>query len=85
MDNPVLQFIVALVAKKGRLPEGADLPAFNFVDSGHIDSLAIIKFVLDIEMRFDIALSEEDMLDPRFRTIGGLAAIVESKLAAKRA
>jgi len=58
--------------------------AFNFVDSGHVDSLAIIKFVLDLEEKFDISLSEEDMLDPQFRTIGGLVSIIESKLSNKR-
>ena len=79
----MLEVVLALVEGKGRLPEECDVQGFNFVDSGHIDSLSIIKFVLGLEEKFDIELSEEDMLDPRFRTIGGLTAIIESKLRSK--
>lgn len=84
MHQQILEFVSSLIQRKGKLPEGCDVPAFDFIDSGYVDSLAMIKFVLEIEEKYDISLSEEDMLDPRFRTIGGLASIIESKLVGRR-
>lgn len=56
---------------------------FNYIDSGYVDSIAVVKFVIEIEAKFDIEISEEDMMSPQFRTVGGLVAIIETKLAHK--
>ncbi len=81
MNHEILQYVSGLIQKKGKLPVGSNLAEFNYIDSGYVDSIAIIKFVLDIEAKFEIEISEEDMLSPQFRTIGGLVRLIESKIA----
>ena len=83
MKNEILEYVSGLIQKKGKLPVGCNLTEFNYIDSGYIDSIAIIKFVLDIEAKFEIEISEEDMLSPQFRTIGGLVRLIENKTAAQ--
>ena len=67
------------IEKKAKLPPGCDIDAFNYIDSGHIDSIAIVKFILEIEIEFNVDISPEDIESPEFRTIGGLVQIIRSK------
>jgi D-alanine--poly(phosphoribitol) ligase subunit 2 len=76
----IKEFIIKNIEKKGKLPQGVDLDTFNFVVTGYVDSLAIIKFVIELEEKYDIQISDEEILLPEFQTIGGLAALIGAKL-----
>jgi len=78
-SRAVYDFIVQLLEEKGAVPEPAALPAYRYLDVGHIDSLAFIKFVFRIEERFGIQFSEADMLGDRVKTVGGLVSLIEEK------
>lgn len=74
-------YILRLLGKKARLPD--PLPdAFDFMRSGHVDSMGLIKFMLEIENEFGIELTEADLLQPAFRTVAGLVACVDARRAA---
>ena len=45
-----------------------------------IDSLELVRFVLDLERHFGISISDADIEHPDFNTLGGLVRIIESKL-----
>lgn len=75
-------FIYRLLEKKGKLPSPVE-PSFDYLRSGHVDSMGLIKFMLEIEAEFDIEITEDDMLSPAFRTVGGLLALIEQKRAAQ--
>lgn len=77
MREEVKKYIVDYIEKKGKLPEDVDLDAFNYVSTGYLDSLAVFKFVIDIEFKYDIEFSEEDLMVPEIKTIGGMADIIE--------
>jgi len=51
----------------------------NYFDRELLDSLEIIRLIVGIEDRFAIKLDAQDMQDPRFCTIRGLAQIIDSK------
>ena len=73
-------FIVDYVERNGKIPDDIFLDTFNFVKSGHIDSIGLFKFVVDIESKFDIEISDEDLMSPQFMTIGGLVSIISEKM-----
>lgn len=52
-----------------------------YMDAGHVDSLHIIGFIIDVEDEFEIVLSSDETESDEFRTLGGLTAIVSRKLA----
>ena len=52
-----------------------------YMDAGHIDSLQIIGFIIDVEDEFGIVLSSDDTESDEFRTLGGLSQIVARKVA----
>ena len=73
-------FILAELSRKGPLPAGVDIETFDYRQSGHIDSIGLIKFVLNLEREFDIEFSEDEVGSPAFRIVGSLASLIETKL-----
>ena len=78
MQDSIRAFVLALLEKKSRLPKGFD-DASDFIKAGIVDSVAIIKFILEIESKFDIEISEADIESDDFRTVRGLVALIERK------
>jgi acyl carrier protein len=70
--------VLALLEKKSRLPKGFD-DTSDFIKTGIVDSVGIIKFILEIESRFDIEITEADIETDDFRTVRGLVALIERK------
>ena len=60
----IKQFIIELLEVYGPLvnnsSESSDLNSFNFIDSGHIDSLGLMKFMIVLEAEFDIKFTDDD-------------------------
>ena len=52
----------------------------DYLTKGYIDSLGFIKFVVSIEKKFKIKFNQKDFINRKFRTIKGLAAIINNKL-----
>ena len=78
MDE-IKQFVMQSIRKRGTIPKGVSWNTFNYFDSGVVDSMEIIKFVLELESRFDVEILESDMESEPFRTIGGLVAMIHAK------
>lgn len=80
MQDEIIKFIIRQIEKKGKLPKDIDLDTFNYIESGYVDSMGLISFVAKIEIKFDIELTEDDLLLDSFRTLGGLANIISDKI-----
>ena len=78
MNASIRTRILALLQRKGALPPGFS-DGTDYIDEGIVDSLAIIKFIVDLEAGFDIELSDEDIESPAFRTVAGLTALIAAK------
>lgn len=77
MTDHIRQFVIQLLAEKGRLPEGERLDDYHYLDTGHIDSLSFIKFIFRIEERFGFQFLPDDLASDEIRTVGGLARLIE--------
>tara|TARA_B100000780_G_scaffold278937_1_gene254485 strand:+ start:112 stop:378 length:267 start_codon:yes stop_codon:yes gene_type:complete len=53
---------------------------FDFISSGHIDSIEILKFIFEIENKFKISFRPTDTVSRNFKTIKGLRSIILKKL-----
>lgn len=80
MKEKIKEFVVNYVEKKGKLPANVHIDTFNYVDTGYVDSMGIIKFVVELEKEFDIEITDDDIMNSEFKIIGGLVKIIESKL-----
>lgn len=79
MTQDIQTFIRHLLEKKGKLPQSFNAHT-DYIKSGVVDSMGIIKFMLDIEAQYDIEITEEDMESPQFRTLAGIVLLIQNKL-----
>lgn len=77
----IRSLVADLLRARGPIPEGLALDAFDYIDSGHVDSLAVMKFIVSLEAALDIELTDDDIESQAFRTVGGLAALLERRVA----
>jgi acyl carrier protein len=82
MKMETTEFILEFISRYGELP--GDTPEeklkADFVQSGLIDSFGLFSLVGELEERFQIQLSADDLADPAFKTAGGLATIISRHL-----
>ena len=76
----IQEFVLQLIEKDFLLPEGIDIESFSYIDKGYVDSIGVIKFVLDIESKFEIEISDSDLESTDFRTVGGIVSIINQKV-----
>lgn len=79
MKNEVKDFIIKLLEKKRPISKDIDIDSLEYFKTGHVDSLGLMKFILEIEEKFNIEISEEDMMDESFGTVDGVVDIVSRK------
>lgn len=79
--SEVQEYIIDYLQREYSLPEDIEYETFNFVEEGYIDSMAMVQFIVLLEDEFDISFSDDELRDCSFKTIGGLTAIVEKKMA----
>ena len=74
----IREFILQALEKSGPIPT-SDVSSFDFIGSGHIDSLSVMKFILAIEAEYDIHFADNELLSDQFKTVSGLAELIEKK------
>jgi len=76
MQDEVEQYVLGLIQKKAKLPADVDLASFDYLASGHVDSLGVISFVAQLEQEYDITITNATMESAEFRTVGGVIGII---------
>ena len=83
MKDAIRQFVLRLIEKKAKLPKDTDIDSFNYIDCGYVDSIGIIKFIVEIESEFDIEILDTDLESLEFRTVGGIVSLINAKISGK--
>ncbi len=76
--NEIENWIVEYFRAKARLngAAGDELLDVNYFDAGMLDSLGTLEMITGLEDQFEVRFEPEQMQDPRFCSIRGLAEIV---------
>ena len=53
----------------------------DLFDAGYLDSLSLVSLTTYIEETFPLTITEDDLFDPAFTTIAGMAHLIASRLA----
>ena len=78
-ENEIKKFIVNYLEKKGKISKDIDIDNLKYIETGYIDSIGIVKFIIELEEKFDIQILEEDILSEEFKTVKGLVNIINKK------
>jgi acyl carrier protein len=49
---------------------------FNFVKDGHLDSFALLSFIMDVEQIYSIQLSSDELQSEEIHLVEGLVEII---------
>jgi len=81
----ITDFLIKLLKKKRPIKKLflKDMNKFNFIDSGHVDSLELITFNFMIEKKFKIKFSHKDLSSKKFGIVSGLTEIIYKKISNK--
>ncbi len=82
MDS-VEKTLVALIDRRAPLPDGADLETYDFIERGHVDSISLVRFVMEVEEHFGIDLTDDDVESPAFRRVRPLARLIQARQGTK--
>jgi len=75
IQNKIEEFFI----ERGNVLENSDNEKFSidYLAMGILDSLGLVELISFIENTFDVTLSQDDLESKEFRTINGLANIVQ--------
>lgn len=79
MDQ-IVTYIETLLNQKKPISKKINISELRYLESGHVDSLGLMKFIMELEDKFGVEISEDDMQLEAFLTVGGLANIIRKKL-----
>jgi acyl carrier protein len=68
-------------AKPGQQPREA-LLTVDYFEAGWLTSMEVVEFITEIEQRFNMQFSDQDMQDARFVSIAGLTELIMERSAA---
>ncbi|WP_426147319.1 acyl carrier protein [Polaromonas sp. DSR2-3-2] len=79
MQDSIRLFVLGLLQKKSRLPKDFD-DTSDFIKAGIVDSIGIIKFILELEFRFNVEIEDADIESEGFRSVQGLVTMIDRKV-----
>lgn len=81
----ILKSLKTLLKKIKPIPQDMEkkIEKINYITSGFLDSMEIIKFNLNIENKFKISFRPSDKSKKNFMTLEGLVEIIFKKLVNK--
>lgn len=79
-----LQTILVVSSELQKLGAPDPTPSeFDYFKAGCVDSLSLLRFVITLEAKLGVTVTDEDILQPAFRTFGGLVNILFTKMVRK--
>ena len=80
MQATTINTLKHLMATAGIPFEGNGGDDYSLLDDEAIDSFSKISMYMEIESEFGVMLMPEDMLKPEFRTLSGLAQLIDQSI-----
>lgn len=77
--NKYQEFLIEWVSENSGISKDVIDVNVNMFENAYMDSLALFRLLVDLEMNFGITLDENDILDDKASTIEGFADILMKK------
>ena len=77
--NKIEKKIINILNKRKKIKKNTNLKTYYYLDNGHIDSIEIMNFVVELEKVFEIKLFNKDIISRKFRSIQGLISVIHEK------
>jgi acyl carrier protein len=71
--------ITDFISELNGRPQSTPKPDTSLIDSGILDSTAVLRLLVFIEERFNLTIDDQDVTPQNFETIRRITAFIESK------
>lgn len=85
LNAEISAFITEHLRGRGALPPSEAFEALDLFASGALDSLGAMRFAAALEERFNIELTDQDILSDDFRVVGGVIRLVLGAITQRQA
>lgn len=76
----VKEYIVELLQKNYDIDKEVDIDNLNYIEEGYVTSLGLIQFIINLEEKFNIQFTDEEMFSDEIRVVGTLTKLIERKM-----
>jgi acyl carrier protein len=77
----IKEYILEQLQKNYTIDQNEDIDHLNYIEAGYVSSLGLIQFVVDLEEKYGIRFTDEEISSEDFQIVGNLAALIERKIA----
>lgn len=76
----VKEYILELLQKNYTIEDDADVDNLNYIEEGYVTSLGLIQFMIELEEKFNIRFTDDELYSEDIRVVGSLAELIEKKM-----
>lgn len=76
----IRSYILEVLQKKSTISTLDNVDELNYVKDGYIDSLGVIQFVMELEEKYGIEFSDEELASDEIKVVGKLVDMILGKL-----
>ena len=77
--NETANWLYRFLKKRKKIKRDPLTEETDIFETGFVDSLGIVELVTSIESTFSIRLDSAQLQDPKFKTIQGIAEIIDKR------
>lgn len=76
----VKEYILELLQKNCTIEDDVDIDNLNYIEEGYVTSLGLIQFMIELEEKFNIRFTDDELYSEDIRVVGSLAELIEKKM-----
>jgi acyl carrier protein len=76
----VKEYILELLQKNYTIDDTEDIDNLNYIEAGYVSSLGLIQFIVDLEDKYGISFTDDEISSEDFQVVGKLTKLIESKI-----
>jgi len=79
MNYKIKEFVLEYLQREYTI-ESDDIMNLNYVETGYVDSIGLVSFIVTMEDEFGIEFLDKELQNPGFKVVGELIEIILKKI-----
>ncbi|MFF5996805.1 hypothetical protein AAGS61_19010 [Lysinibacillus sp. KU-BSD001] len=79
----VKEYIYEALQTDIQFEDNKNIDGINYIEDGYIDSFGMVRFIFELEEKFDISFTDDEMMSDDFKIVGKLIELVQHKIELK--
>lgn len=76
----IKKYIIEYLQREYKIDDSVDIGKLNYLSSGYVNSIDLIKFFSELEEKFNFEFSEDDYNNPKIFIVEELVRLINDKI-----